>query len=92
MHARLGALPVFAFSVLTAMAALALTARIGAVFVLALVLGAASGVGGYVVSFRADLPVGATQTATAVALLAAALAWRFAKSRYDRSARAAQRR
>jgi zinc transport system permease protein len=84
----LGALPVFAFSVLPAMAALALTARIGAVFVLALVLGAASGVGGYVVSFGADLPVGATQTATAVALLAAALAWRFAKSRYERSARA----
>jgi zinc transport system permease protein len=88
----LGALPVFAFSVLPAMAALALTARIGAVFVLALVLGAVSGVGGYVVSFRADLPVGATQTATAVALLAAALTWRFAKSRYDRNVRAAQRR
>ena len=88
----LGALPVFAFSVLPAMAALALTARIGAVFVLALVLGAVSGVGGYVVSFRADLPVGATQTATAVALLAAALTWRFAKSRYDRNARTAKRR
>ena len=84
----LGALPVFAFSVLPAMAALALTARIGAVFVLALVLGAVSGVGGYVVSFGADLPVGATQTATGVALLTAALAWRFARSRYERSARA----
>ena len=69
----LGALPVFAFSVLPAMTALALTARIGLVFVLATLIGALSGVGGYVVSFRGDLPVGATQTATAAALLAAAL-------------------
>ena len=67
----LGALPVFAFSVLPAMTALALTARIGLVFVLATLIGALSGVGGYVVSFRGDLPVGATQTATAAALLAA---------------------
>ena len=65
----LGALPVFAFSVLPAMTALALTARIGLVFVLATLIGALSGVGGYVVSFRGDLPVGATQTATAAALL-----------------------
>jgi zinc transport system permease protein len=84
----LGALPVFAFSVLPAMAALALTARIAVVFALALVLGAVSGVGGYVVSFGADLPVGAAQTGTAVALLIAALTWRAAKSRYDRRARA----
>ena len=59
----LGALPVFAFSVLPAMTALALTARIGLVFVLAALIGAVSGVGGYVVSFGGDLPVGATQTA-----------------------------
>jgi zinc transport system permease protein len=73
----LGALPVFGFSVLPAMAALALTARIGLVFGLATVLGAVSGVGGYAVSFRAELPVGATQTATAALLLLAALAWRW---------------
>jgi zinc transport system permease protein len=84
----LGALPVFAFSVLPAMTALALTARIGVVFVLATVLGAVSGVGGYVVSFKGDLPVGATQTMAASALLAAALTFRFARGRWERRARA----
>jgi zinc transport system permease protein len=74
----LGALPVFAFSVLPAMAALALTARIRLVFGLATALGAVSGVGGYALSFRAELPVGATQSATAAALLMAAFAWRTA--------------
>ena len=83
----LGALPVFAFSVLPAMTALALTARIGVVFIVATLLGAFSGVGGYVVSFKGDLPVGATQTATASALLAAALLFRFARARYERRAR-----
>jgi zinc transport system permease protein len=83
----LGALPVFAFSVLPAMTALALTARIGLVFLLATVIGALSGVGGYVVSFRGDLPVGATQTATAAAVLAAALTFRFVRARYERRAR-----
>ena len=79
----LGALPVFAFSVLPAMTALALTARIGVVFIVATLLGAFSGVGGYVVSFKGDLPVGATQTATASALLAAALLFRFARARWE---------
>jgi zinc transport system permease protein len=83
----LGALPVFAFSVLPAMTALALTARIGLVFVLAALIGAVSGVGGYAVSFRGDLPVGATQTAVAAAILAAALSFRFARARYERRAR-----
>jgi zinc transport system permease protein len=83
----LGALPVFAFSVLPAMTALALTARIGLVFVLATLIGAVSGVGGYVVSFKGDLPVGATQTATASAILAAALTFRFVRARYERRAR-----
>lgn len=69
----LGALPVFAFSVLPAMAALALTSRIAAVFVLATVFGVVSGAAGYAVSFRGELPVGATQTAVAAAVLGAAL-------------------
>ncbi len=73
----LGALPVFAFSVLPAMAALALTARIGWVFGLATLLGAASGIGGYALSFRAELPVGATQAELAAAMLLAAIAWRW---------------
>jgi zinc transport system permease protein len=79
----LGALPVFAFSVLPAMTALALTSRIGLCFVLATVFGAFSGVAGFAVSFRAELPVGATETGMAVALLAAALAWRSVAARRD---------
>jgi zinc transport system permease protein len=69
----LGALPVFAFSVLPAMAALVLTSNIKLVFALAGLFGALAGVGGYVVSFKAELPVGATQTALAVLFLGAAL-------------------
>ena len=80
----LGALPVFAFSVLPAMTALALTSRIGLCFVLATAFGAFSGVAGYAVSFRAELPVGATETAMAAALLAAALAWRYVGAQRDR--------
>jgi zinc transport system permease protein len=80
----LGALPVFAFSVLPAMTALAFTARLGWVFVLATVIGAFSGVGGYAISFRAELPVGATQAATGAALLTAALLWRLVMAQRDR--------
>jgi zinc transport system permease protein len=78
----LGALPVFAFSVLPAMAALVLTSRMGLVFGLAGVFGALSGVGGYAVSFRAELPVGATQTALAAVILAAALMGRAVAGRF----------
>jgi zinc transport system permease protein len=77
----LGALPVFAFSVLPAMAALVLTARMSLVFLLAGLFGALAGVGGYVVSFRAELPVGATQSALAVIVLGAALGVRAALGR-----------
>jgi zinc transport system permease protein len=69
----LGALPVFAFSVLPAMAALAITSRIGLVFVLAGLFGTLSGVGGYALSFRAELPVGATQTALAALIVGVAI-------------------
>jgi zinc transport system permease protein len=81
----LGALPVFAFSVLPAMTALALTSRLPVVFALATGLGALAGVGGYAVSFRAELPVGATQAATAAGLLAMALAFRAVAARRARS-------
>lgn len=81
----LGALPVFAFSVLPAMVALALTARIGLVFGIAALAGAVSGVFGYGIAFRADLPVGGTQAATASALLTGALLWRFVAGRRDRA-------
>ncbi|HVZ72062.1 MAG TPA: metal ABC transporter permease [Polyangia bacterium] len=69
----LGALPVFAFSVLPAMAALVLTSRMGLVFALAAIFGGLEGVAGYAVSFRAELPVGATQAGLAVVVLMAAL-------------------
>lgn len=72
----LGALPVFAFSVLPALAALTLTTRLVAVFALAAGLGAVAGAGGYLVAFRAETPVGATQTAVAVSVLFLALGWR----------------
>ncbi len=73
----LGALPVFAFSVLPAMAALALTSRMSAVFALATLFGALSGVAGYAISFRGELPVGATQTALAAVFVGAAMVARF---------------
>ena len=59
-------------------------ARIAVIAAGAYLIGALSGVGGYVVSFRVDLPVGATQTVTAAALLAAALTFRFLRARYER--------
>ena len=87
----LGALPVFAFSVLPAMAALAITSRIGLVFALAGLFGTLSGVGGYALSFRAELPVGATQTALAALIVGAALVVRsVARSLSGRRKRAGQ--
>jgi zinc transport system permease protein len=65
----LGALPVFGFSVLPAMAALALTNRLGAVFAIAAGIGGGCGVAGYALAFVYELPVGATQTATMVGVL-----------------------
>lgn len=65
----LGALPVFGFSVLPAMAALAITNRLGLVFALATIFGAVGGLVGYGLAFVWQLPVGATQTALMAALL-----------------------
>ncbi len=61
--------PVFAFSVLPAVAALMVTSRLSLVFPLALLLGALSGAGGYLAAFVLEFPVGASQTAVAVALV-----------------------
>jgi zinc transport system permease protein len=61
----LGAVPVFAFSVLPAIAALGLSKRIERVFVIAALLGALSAVIGYVLSFFLRFPVGASQTVVA---------------------------
>ena len=68
-----GMLPVFAFSVLPAVAALGLTRRLWLAAVLASGFGLISGVGGYVLAFMRDLPVGASQAFVAVMLAVAGL-------------------
>jgi ABC-type Mn2+/Zn2+ transport system permease subunit len=69
----LGALPVFAFSVLPAMAALMATPHLSRAFPLAALLGGLAGAGGYLAAFLLDFPVGASQTlAAALPLLLAA--------------------
>lgn len=69
----LGALPVFAFSVLPAVAALLLAPTMRGVFALAGLFGALSGGLGYLLAYFAILPVGASQTIVAAALVALAL-------------------
>lgn len=71
----LGALPVFAFLTLPAAGALALRARFRAAFVMAAALGVVAAGGGYVLSWIAEIPTGATMVALA-ALLAAPAALR----------------
>jgi zinc transport system permease protein len=70
----LGAMPVFAFSVLPAIAALSLSRRAGRVFAIAALLGAASAVLGYLFSFFLRFPVGASQTVVASLLAGLAIA------------------
>jgi zinc transport system permease protein len=69
----LGSLPVFAFSTLSAIAALLLDLRLRWTFLLATLAGCISGVGGYLFAFFYDFPVGGSQTvlASALVLLAA---------------------
>jgi zinc transport system permease protein len=71
----LGALPVFAFLTLPAAGALALRAPFRVAFALAAALGVVAAGGGYVLSWLAELPTGATMVAIA-ALLAAPAALR----------------
>jgi zinc transport system permease protein len=66
----LGVLPVFAFAVLPATAALLAFGRLRWVLITASVLGAVAGGGGYIVAFFLNLPVGASQAALATGLLA----------------------
>jgi len=70
----LGAMPVFALSVLPAMAALALGVRFGWALGVAAAIGALSAVVGYVASFFLHFPVGATQTVVASLFAAVAMA------------------
>jgi zinc transport system permease protein len=78
----LGVLPVFAFAVLPAMAALTvIRRRIRWVLVLAAALGALSGGAGYLAAFFLELPVGASQAAVAVVLFLASLLYRLIAGR-----------
>jgi zinc transport system permease protein len=63
----LGALPVFAFAVLPAMAALPLFRRMRSVLLAAGCIGAGSGVLGYLFAFFFEFPVGASQAVLATA-------------------------
>lgn len=65
----LGALPVFAFSVLPAMAALLVAPNVGAALVLGGLFGALAGGGGYLLAFLRTWPVGASEAAVAAALV-----------------------
>jgi len=69
----LGALPAFALSTMPGVAA-ALVSRgpLLITYVIAAVIGAAAGVGGYLLAFFGELPVGATQTVTVTAAVVAA--------------------
>ena len=77
----LGALPVFAFTVLPAMGALALSRHLGHALALATLFGALSGALGYVYSFFLRFPVGASQATVAGVLCLSALSARLAATR-----------
>jgi zinc transport system permease protein len=68
----LGALPVFAFTILPGMAALRLVRTVPRGIVLAAALGGASGFLGYLLAFRLSLPVGASQALVAILFVALA--------------------
>jgi zinc transport system permease protein len=65
----LGALPVFAFSVLPAMAALRVSIHLKMAILVAGIGGAASGFLGYLAAFQYELPVGASQTLVGIGLV-----------------------
>jgi len=69
----LGALPVFAFTILPALGALRLCRRLHHALWLAALIGAVSGGVGYVLAFLLELPVGASQTV--MAALIAVTCW-----------------
>lgn len=73
----LGALPVFAFSVLPAMAALQVAPNVGVALALGGLFGAIAGGGGYLVAFLRTWPVGASEAAVAAALVALMMAARW---------------
>lgn len=74
----LGALPVFAFSILPAITAIALAHSPTGALLLAACFGALGGVGGYLLAFFGQFPVGASQTLVCALLAAAAWGLRMA--------------
>lgn len=68
----IGALPVFAFSVLPALAAIRLAPNVQRAIFLAGLFGATAGFLGYLLSFLCELPVGASQALVAAAFVLAA--------------------
>jgi zinc transport system permease protein len=75
----LGALPVFAFSILSALAALMLDLRLPWTFLLSTIAGAVSGLGGYLFAYFYDFPVGGSQTVLASVIVALAFVVRGVK-------------
>jgi zinc transport system permease protein len=83
----LGALPVFAFSTLSAIAALMLDLRLPWTFLLATITGAVAGLGGYLFAYFYNFPVGASQTVCAGMLVVLAFLARGVKQLFTRGAR-----
>ncbi|WNG18898.1 metal ABC transporter permease [Cystobacter fuscus] len=81
----LGALPVFAFSILSALAALMLDLRLPWTFLLSTLAGAISGLGGYLFAYFYNFPVGGSQTVLATAIVALAFGVRGVKQFVTRS-------
>lgn len=77
----LGVLPVFAFAVLPAMAALTMVDRLRWVLALAASFGALSGGAGYLFAFFMELPVGASQAFVALLVFLLAALVRVARGR-----------
>jgi zinc transport system permease protein len=77
----LGSLPVFAFSVLPAAAALLLGVRLPWAFALATLLGALAGVTGYLFAFFYQFPVGGSQTVAAALFVVLAILVQLARGR-----------
>jgi zinc transport system permease protein len=71
----LGALPVFVFSVLPALAAVRVSANVQRALAWAAFFGAASGLGGYLLAFYYRLPVGASQTLFAAGFVGITELW-----------------
>jgi zinc transport system permease protein len=75
----IGALPVFAFTVIPPAAALMVGSRMWSVFAISIVIGVLSAFIGYYVSFHWSLPTGASMVIVAACFLFLAVPWLFLK-------------